>query len=476
MSQTGPPAEVEEASTPQAVGGSFRDPSGFVFERDGGLYRQVNPSYREHYDRLVASGLLAELVKDGLLVSHEEVSTSLGTAGAYKVLKPERVPFISYPFEWSFGQLRDAALVTLKVQTRALAKGLSLKDASAYNVQFLRGRPVLIDTLSFEIQQDGRPWVAYRQFCQHFLGPLMLMARRDVRLSQLLRVFVDGVPVDLTSALLPTRSWLKPSALMHLHLHAMAQKKYSGGTGSGQAKAAKVSAHSLRALVDSLRAAVAALKWAPAGTEWGDYYSDTNYTEDAAAEKQRLVQAFHERVGPKTLWDLGANTGRFSRLASTKGIFTVAFDLDPAAVEKNYRDVVSSKNEHELPLVLDLTNPSPAFGWAGHERLSLAERGPADLVQALAIVHHLAISNNVPLVKVAAYLAELGRALVIEFVPKSDSQVKRLLASREDIFDTYTREGFEAAFRQHFTIEAAEPIAGSERILYLMRKNSTSAR
>jgi hypothetical protein len=286
---------------------------------------------------------------------------------------------------------------------------------------------------------------------------------------------MDGVPLDLASALLPRRSWLSPTALMHVHLHAKAQSKYSGAGGAGKAKRARISTQSLRMLVDSLRRAVAGMNWTPAGTEWGDYYSDTNYTDESASEKARLVSAFHDRVAPRTLWDLGANTGRFSRLASTRGVETVAFDLDAAAVEKNYRDVVATGNRHELPLVLDLTNPSPAFGWASRERHSLTERGPADLVQALAVVHHLAISNNVPLARVSEYLASLARALVIEFVPKSDSQVQRLLASREDIFPGYTPEGFETAFGERFTIEAAEQIRGSDRTLYLMRRRLTGS-
>ena len=464
------PIDTVQPDRMQPVEGSFRDPSGFVFERTGVLYRQVNAAYRPHFERLVDSGLLESLQRDNLLIGHDEVEAAIGEDGAYKVLRPLRVPFVSYPFEWCFSQLKDAALLTLDVQVRALSAGMSLKDASAYNVQFVGGRPVLIDTLSFEQHEDGRPWVAYKQFCQHFLAPLLLMARRDVRLSQLFRVFMDGVPLDLASPLLPRASWLNPTALMHVHLHAKAQSKYSDTVGAGKAKSARISSNSLRALVESLRRSVAGLDWTPAGTEWGDYYSDTNYTDAAAAEKARLVTAFHERVRPNTVWDLGANTGRFSRLASTRGVNTVAFDLDAAAVEKNYRDVVATGNRHELPLVLDLTNPSPAFGWAGRERQSLTERGPADLVQVLAVIHHLAISNNVPLARIAGYLASLARTLVIEFVPKSDSQVQRLLSSRPDIFPQYDREGFEQSFGQYFIVDAAEPVSGTERILYLMRR------
>ena len=448
---------------------SFRDPSGFVFQRDGVLLRQVNPSYRSHYDRLVASGLLDELTRAELLVRHEELPSG---NGAYKVLRPERIPFISYPSEWAFSQLRDAALITLEVQARALSRGMSLKDASAYNIQFLRGRPILIDTLSFETHEDGAPWVAYRQFCQHFLAPLALVAYRDHRLTQLFRVFMDGVPLDLASPLLPRTSWLRPSLTMHLHLHAAAQRRHAGRT-DGAARQTRLRPGSLAALIENLRSLISSLKWTPAGTEWADYYSATNYTDAALAEKEAAVTRMLERLQPSIVWDLGANTGRFSRIASTRGILTMAFDVDAAAVEKNYRACVSSGNQWELPLVMDLVNPSGGIGWAGDERMSLESRGPADVVMALALIHHLALSNNVPLPLIAGYLARLGRHLIIEFVPKSDSQVQRLLASRVDIFDHYTREGFQRAFESAFITESVHEISGTDRVLYSMRRRAS---
>ncbi len=436
------------------------------------LYRQVNHRYRADYDRLIGSGLLAALNDHGFLVTHAEVDSDGLTTDAYKVLRPERIPFISYPFEWSFGQLRDAALATLDAQALSLSHGMSLKDASAYNVQFLGGKPILIDTLSFETYHEGQPWAAYRQFCQHFLAPLSLMARRDVRLSQLFRVFIDGVPLDLASALLPKRSWLRPSTTMHVHLHALAQRRYSHASASKPLRQPRVSRQSLVALIGSLRAAVTGLKWNPEGTEWSDYYQFTNYTEPSAAEKQRLVAAAIDRILPSSVWDFGANTGRFSRLASDRGILTVAFDMDAAAVEKNYRGCVAAANRHMLPLVLDLTNPTSGIGWAGDERQSLQARGPADLIFALALIHHLAIGNNVPLARIAEFLARVGRWALVEFVPKSDSQVQRMLASRVDIFDQYSREAFEEAFSRYFAIESADPISGSERILYLLRNRT----
>jgi ribosomal protein L11 methylase PrmA len=452
--------------------GSFRDPSGFVFTREGTLYRQVNEVFAADYDAVVASGLYQELADAGLLVPHEVADRAVAaTAGAHAVLRPERLPFISYPYEWSFGQLRDAALVTLEIQTRALERGLTLRDASAYNVQFRDGRPVFIDTLSLGRHEDGTPWVAYKQFCEHFLVPLALMAYRDVRCGALQRQFLDGIPLDLGSRLLPTRTRLLPSLALHVHLHARAQRTYQHADVKQVAAGRRMSRAALRNLVTSLRDCVEGLRWTPAGTEWAEYTENTNYTDHAHEAKKAMVGEFASRTGARTAWDLGANTGLFSRVVRDAGVATVmSFDIDPAAVERNYREIRRSGERGITPHVLDLTNPSPAQGWAHEERLSLADRGPADLVLALALVHHLAISNNVPLPRVAEFLERLGEWLIIEFVPKSDSQVRRLLTNRADVFPDYTRDGFEAAFDRHFKLFERRPVEEAERWLYLYRR------
>jgi ribosomal protein L11 methylase PrmA len=453
------------------LAGSFRDPDGFLFRHEGVLYRQVNRAGAADLTRLHESGLYDVLVSKGLLVAHREAPLDLArSADAVRVLQPEPVTFVSYPYEWCFSQLQDAALLTLRIQKLALRHGMTLKDASAYNVQFHRGRPLLVDTLSFTARRDGEPWAAYRQFCQHFLAPLALMALVDVRLSALLRTHIDGVPLDLASRLLPWRSRLSPGLLMHLHLHAAAQKKHEKRPVAARPR--PVSRDALQGIVGSLAGAVRRLRWTPRGTAWGDYYAATNYSEVSLRAKRDLVAALLERAAPAVVWDLGANDGTFSRVAAARGIPTVAADADPAAVEINWRRVKQAQEHDLLPLLVDLTNPSPALGWDHHEREALLARGPADCVLALALIHHLAIGNNVPLDRVATFCARAGRSLIIEFVPKTDSQVERLLATREDIFPDYDRQGFEAAFATAFSIIATEPIPGSDRTLYLMRRRA----
>lgn len=454
------------------IRGSFRDPSGFVFIRDGTVYRQVSPGYQANYDHLLGSGLYADLTERQLLVPHIETdSHAPGSQEAYKVLKPLQIPFISYPYEWSFSQLKDAALLTLEVQKRALSRGMVLKDASAYNVQFHQGKAILIDTLSFERYQDGEAWVAYKQFCQHFLAPLLLMSRKDIRLSQLLRVHIDGIPLDLASAIAPKTTYRQLGVLMHLHLHARAQQRYrdrSRADGSPGRK--RISTGSLLQIADSLRGTIRGLRWQHDATDWSDYYEGDSYQAAAFGHKLELIAEYLDLIQPASVWDLGANTGEFSRLASGAGAFTVSADNDPGVVEANYLKAKRDQEPNLLPLLMDLVNPSGAIGWANAERLSLAERCNADCLLALALIHHLAISNNVPLHSVAEFFAALAEWLVIEFVPKRDKQVQKLLRSRADIFEGYSQEGFEASFGEVYEIVKSSPLRQSERVLYLMRR------
>jgi ribosomal protein L11 methylase PrmA len=458
---------MKKRKTDGRIPSSFRDPSGFLFCRDGSIYRQVNVIYRDDYTDLMRSGLYDVLVDAELLIPHEEVDvTGPEPDEAFRVIKPERVPFVSYPYEWCFSQLKDAALTMLEVQQRAFEFGMSLKDCSAYNIQFRKGKPILIDTLSLERYREGEPWVAYRQFCQHFLAPLALMSYRDVRLHQLLRVYMDGIPLDLASSLLPFRTRLRLPLLSHIHLHARSQRHFAGrSVDTGRRKMGRLS---FRGLIDNLESAVRTLKWESDGTEWAGYYESTNYPPDALQHKREIVADFLEEIGPENVWDLGANVGMFSRIASDRGIRTLSFDADYAAIERSYRQCVEKDETHILPLLLDLTNPSPSIGWENEERESLLERGPADMALALALIHHLAISNNVPLDRVSGFFSRICDWLVIEFVPKSDSQVQRLLSTREDIFPNYTQPAFEDTFRSHFTIHRSVDINGTQRTLYLM--------
>jgi hypothetical protein len=454
--------------------GSFRDPSGFIFVRNETIYRQVNLSYKENFNYLKNTGLLDSLQKKRLLVSHEEVNMAAELSDAYLIIKPESIPFISYPYEWCFSQLKDAALLTLDVLQEALQHDMVLKDASAYNIQFNGSKPVFIDTLSFERYTEGRPWVGYRQFCQHFLAPLALISYKDERLSRLLCVYIDGIPLDLAIKSLPFVAILNPGLFFHLYLHAWAQKKYSSKyvfqqkTSSPKASK-KIGKRSLYGIIQNLQSTIKGLTWKKKETEWAEYYTFHLYSAAAFENKQNIVKEFLWKCTPNIVWDLGANDGTFSRLASAVGARVIAFDIDPVAVEKNYQTGKKESDDRILPLILDLTNPSPAIGWANKERQSITERGRADVVMALALIHHLAIANNVPLKEIARLFRSMGEWLILEFVPKDDTQVQRLLSSREDVFLEYNEKYFLRDFLESYALVDCRPITDSGRKLFLMK-------
>lgn len=450
---------------------SFKDPSGFIFVENNTVYRQINQSYKENYELLMSSGLYKTLIDKNCLVPHEEVELNKKFNECfYKFIKPENINFISYAYEWSFSQLKDAALLTLEIQKLALKYGMTLKDATNFNVQFQNGKPVFIDTLSFDKYEINTPWVAYKQFCQHFLAPLALMSLSDIRLNELLKNHIDGIPLDLTCKLLPSKAKFNFGLLANIFLHSGAQKKYETEELNSKACSPKLTLFALNSLIDSLIDSVKSLKLPNIDTEWGKYYSNTNYTDKAFLSKKESISNFIDIVKPRVVWDLGANRGDFSRIASSQGINTISFDIDPIAVEKNYLYCKHTNESHILPLILDLTNPTPDIGFMNDERLSFIKRANADLTMALALIHHLAISNNLPFDNIANFFSLISPSLIIEFVPKEDSKVQTLLSSREDIFSNYNEVFFKESFTKYFEIIDEKKVIDSKRTLYLMKK------
>ena len=446
------------------VASSFRDPAGFLFTNsEGTLLRQINSVGILNYNTATQVGLYDKLFKKGYLVRHKELSATKTKV----IIQPSYINTISYPFEWSFTMLKDAALLTLKIQKIALKHQLSLKDASAYNIQFIGAQPILIDTLSFESYPKDKPWVAYGQFCRHFLAPLLLMSYNDVRSSQMLRTYIDGIPLDLANSILPNKAKLKFSVLMHISLHSKIQAKHADDR---KVSNKKLPMQNLLGVIDSLERLIKKLEPKNSNTEWMDYYNNTNYSESAAKNKEKLIASFAKAIPKlKSVLDLGGNDGHYSSAFAANKIQTICADIDPFAVEYNYLRNKNQKNTNMTPLLIDLTNPGGAIGWANTERTDVTKRLRSDLTMALALIHHLAISNNLPFGYIAEYFSKFGPYLIIEFVPKEDSQVKKLLATREDIFNTYTESNFEKEFLNIYKIIKKESIKGTYRTLYLLK-------
>lgn len=445
---------------------SFRDPSGQVFRRDGRIYRTVTPKGCADYRFFVDSGLARELTDSGMVVGFAE--TEPLDAGA--ILALEELPFISYPYEWSFSQLKDAALLTLDLNLKLLEKGMILKDASAFNVSWRKGFPVFMDHGSFTLYREGQPWQAYRQFVMHFLGPLLLMKEKDVRFLSFFRNHLDGIPLDFVSGCLPWSSWLKPSSLIHIHLHTRFQNRYSDSRRE-EGTSPSMSLKNLVDLMKCLRNDVEGLTPPRLKTEWGDYYCDTNYSREAFAFKRETVERFCRELKPLRTVDLGANTGEFSRIAADCSGDVIAADIDPAAVEMLYRSIRRT-GAPVYPVLQDLNNPSPGLGLFNEERDSFFARAHGDLVMGLALLHHLRIGANWTFPRIVRLFSGMAPAAVVEFVPWEDSQVRRLLRSRPDIFcPDWTLEDACASFRHAYEHCEIVPIPDSKRSLLLLRRN-----
>jgi hypothetical protein len=450
-----------------ALPSSYRDNDGFVFKQDGTYYRLIKSSYFSHYDLLMNSGLYTALTDAGRLVKHEEIdAASFSQTIEGKIILPEQIHFISYPYEWSFDMWRDAAIVTLKIAAQALEHGMILKDATPFNIQFYKGRPVFIDTLSFEKYEEGTSWIAYHQFCECFLGPLLLMNYGHRDMGKFFLVYPNGIPLDIVKRLLPFKSKFNVHVYLHIWLQAkMASKPEVDGVAKKEFSKQKLST-----LLNGLISFVSGLSQAKMKSTWDDYYTDTILGNQYLEAKKALVEKFVDSINFKSLIDLGANDGYFSLLLKDKAENIIATDFDSNCINELYRKIRKDKIKNIVPLVTTLNIPSPAIGWNNEERNSLTDRLQADVVLALALVHHLAIAVNIPLSYIVKWLSEKSVYLIIEFVPKSDEKVIQLLKHREDIFDDYNVISFKTNFSEYYELLREEKVGNTDRTLFLMKK------
>jgi hypothetical protein len=424
--------------------GSFRDPESRVYIEDGRVLRALGERGLADYEAFASSAL-----------ADDERIVRTWRTDRPEVLEHERVPFVTYPYEWCFGMLRDAALLQLDLLDRALAENLSLKDATPYNVQFVGPRPVFIDVGSFERLRGDEPWVGYRQFCALYLYPLMLTAYRGVGFQPWLRGSLEGIEPAEAAALLPRRKGVTINARLLARL-----ERKQGDTSARETKSRLAQAgfkpELIQAQVRRLRKLVAGLEWDLPRTAWTDYERDP----EQLAAKTAFVEEAAARVKPRLAWDLGTNDGTFARIMAPHAGTVIAMDFDHATIEQLYRGLDAP---NVTPLVVDLTDPSPGRGWALRERAPLPERGRPDLTLSLALVHHLAITRNIPLPAVLAWLKSLGGVHIVEFPHRDDPMVHRLLAAKRDEWP-YDREAFESSLIEQFELRGRQDLG--TRTLY----------
>jgi SAM-dependent methyltransferase len=452
--------------------GSFRDPESRVFYAGDEVYRALSADGLTDFEALEATGLLDdERVVRTERASDIAVLRDLLVHEPAAVLRHERIPFVSYPYEWTFSMLKDAALLQLDLLLAALEHDMVLKDSTPYNVQFKGARPIFVDVGSFERIREGEPWVGYRQFCMLYLYPLLLQSAKRVPFHPWLRGSIDGIRPSEMRPLMNFRDRFRKGVFTNVILHAKLEDRYSDRPQQVKDEVKRVFKKELFvANVRKMRKLVQRLEWDPPKGVWTAYGERNSYTDDDARRKDDFVREVATSRDWNLVWDIGCNNGRYSRIAAEGARTVLAVDADQGPVELLYRDLREEAGEQILTLTMNLADPSPGLGWRGLERKSLPERGKPDLVLALALVHHVAISANVPVKEFIDWLASLDTALVIEFPTREDPMVKKLLAPKRDgLHPDYELGFFERTLNEAFNVERSERLESGTRVLYYAR-------
>ncbi len=463
--------------------GSFRDREGRVFYLDGTVYRALSSRALEQWEALSGASFFAAAMGDGRVVRTKRVelpehAPRSGAQPWVAALEHQRIPFISYPYEWSFSMLRDAAGLQLSLLDSALAEGFVLKDSSSYNIQWLGSSPILIDVPSFQKLAGGEPWVGYLQFCELFLYPLMLTAYRDTPFQPWLRGSLDGITPEVCNALFSFRDRFRSGVFTHVYLQAKLQKMTADSNRSVRKdlENAGFSKDLIESNVKRLGKLVGSLSWRRTSSEWVGYRDCHSYSDADHEAKQTFVEEATAEARRSLVWDLGCNTGEYSRIAAQHADYVVAMDVDHLAIDRLYLELRERGPSNILPLVGNLADPSPSLGWRGQERRQLADRGRPDLILALALIHHLVIRAHIPLEEVVDSFAELGSDLVIEFVHKDDAMVQKLLLNKEDRYADYEQSNLERCLEKHFEIVRRQTLGSGTRTLYYARRSSDPSR
>jgi ribosomal protein L11 methylase PrmA len=456
--------------------GSFRDRSGRIIYSSGSVFRVLSQEALTTWETLNKSKFFKEQLSSGVLVPTERLENhALNLPEEWPaVLQHEKIPFVSYPYEWTFSMLKDAALLQLELLLSALQDGFILKDATPYNVQWKGAKPVFIDILSFKQLSKGEPWTGYKQFCEMHLFPLWLIAYKDIPYHSWMRGSIDGIPVEEFARLLSLRDLMRTGVFMHAYLQSKLQSKYSNNRSSVRSELKSIGFHQdlIRKNVIGLRKIVQNLEWKSLKSEWSDYATDNSYSADDQKKKVEFVQNAVQSKQWDLVWDLGCNVGIFSRIAAKNAKYVVAMDADHLTVERLYHELKKEKSDNILPLVMNLADSSPGLGWRGQERKSLIDRGRPDLMLCLALVHHMVISANIPLNEFVRWLSEVGSSVIIEFPLKEDPMVRHLLLNKDDQYSEYTLPTFERLISSHFNIHAREELSNRTRVLFFLSPKS----
>jgi hypothetical protein len=460
-------------STQAVDSGSFRDRDGRVYHCQGRIFRGLSQAALDSFRKLREQPFFIKLVKAGKVIGTRELIGEENPLPAdvkshwAGFLEHDRVAVISYPYEWTFSMLKAAASLQLQLVERAVSHGFSLKDATPYNIQFVDRKPVFIDIPSFEPLPEGEPWAGYRQFCEMFLFPLMLQAYKKCNFQSFMRASIDGVDVQTAASLFSFRDRFRKGVLSHVWLQSKLDRRFGGSSENVRSslKSAGFNRELILVNVRKLQKLVKKLEWEATGSEWGDYTGFHNYTEEDHVRKEEFVRAAIVDEKPATVWDIGCNTGQFSNIAASECRQVLSTDIDHVAVERLFLNPETPDNI--LPLVQNVADPSPNWGWRNCERTDLQTRSQPGLVLCLALIHHVVITANIPLAEFIDWLAGLTDKLVIEYVSRKDDKVQTLLRNKDDKYKDYSRESLEMNLERHFDIKRQQEVNNGDRSLYL---------
>lgn len=452
--------------------GSFRDPSGHIYYQNHKVYRVVNDSFKKHYDHLIKSGLYTRLISEKLLVEHFEIESTKKSEGHYKTLEVEKVPFISYPYEWSFNQFKDSLLLTLQIQLICVEYNMTLKDATPFNIQFINNRPIFIDTLSFElIENDNYVWKPYKQFCEMFLGPICLMRYVDPNLNKMLINYINGIPLNLITKLLPLKSKFNLSVFIHIIIHELVKEKDLKKPNKNY-NLKVISKIKHLNIIKQLESFVSGIKLPSFESEWGEYNRETiNEKKKYVIDKENTIKSFLEKEKYDLVWDIGSNDGFFSRVIAQKySKNVISFDIDWRCVDGNYLINKSLDIKNVFPIIMDLSNPTPSIGWMNKERSSIFERfGYPDLISCFAVIHHI-INVGIPLEIFIEFLSKSSKDVLIEYIPFSDPKCQIIFESRGEDFQYPKKDQFVNILEDQFEIISQKTLNETKRSLFLLRK------
>jgi SAM-dependent methyltransferase len=451
---------------------SYRDTAARVVKKESGYYRYIFNEYKTEYDHLMQSGLYQELTQKELLIEHQEIQIDTDDPKVFKLLYPTQIPFQSYPFEWSYTQWRKAILAYLRINHIALKYGMILKDATPYNFYLIGGKTVMFDTSSFMFFNENDSWIAYRQFCEEFLSPVALMHYNGAEWSKLTMANLRGMPLSFVSKQLPIKSWFNLTTLLHIHLHS----KYLGNNESKEIENKKNKGFTLEK-IKSLQKMIfnTITTWNKSHqytNHWSTYYENDIESQEYLKDKEATIRKWLEIIKPKSVLDLGANTGKFSFIAAEYAERVISLEGDENCVDE-IEEKISIKNSNVFTLLGNVAKPSPTIGFLNRGTESIYKRGSSDVVLGLALVHHLHISNRLSFEQISLIFASFSNEyLIVEFIPITDNKVQILINGKSINLMDYNENNFIKALSSWFLIKEAISLKESGRRLFLLEKEN----